>query len=175
MKKSGLFTAFFTLSLLAAPLHAEKTPTAKDYFQAGQAAIRKGNAEDARKYLSAAVQLAPNNGNYKAALLDLDQKKTSMIKVKKKNQLAALNIPKIDVEDAPLSDALDALSIIIENTHGSENVPNFVVTDPTNSLRNQLVTLNVTGIPANAVLDMLLSQARGKAAYTEHAIIITPR
>jgi hypothetical protein len=52
--------------------------------------------------------------------------------------------------------------------------PNFMVQDPTGKLDSQTLTLKLKGVPAKAVLDMVLSQVGAKARYDEHAVVITP-
>jgi hypothetical protein len=49
-----------------------------------------------------------------------------------------------------------------------------MVQDPSSKLAGQTVTLQIKGVPAKAVLDMMLKQVGAVRKYEQHAVIIRP-
>jgi len=90
-------------------------------------------------------------------------------------QLAAIIIPKLDLEKATLRETLDVLGVQIKNASKEKLNPNFIIRDLKAVFRNKTVTLRLNQIPADVLLQYIADQVGGKIRYDKHAIIIYPR
>ncbi len=161
-------------SLHAKPLQAKKAPTSDDYYKAGITAIAQGNESKARQYFQASLKLDPNNGNAKYQLKNLHLHRGKMSQKARQNKLSSVIIPEVKLTDATLDEALSALTALVDDVSGKKVITNFVVQDPQNTLKTKRITLNVSNLPASAILDFILRSSAAKAQYDQYAIIITP-
>ena len=90
-------------------------------------------------------------------------------------QLDQYQIDQVDFSKTEVSEAIVALSMLIEKKSAGKFSPNFMIQDPANKLAEREVTLQVKNLPARAALDMILAQAGASARFEKHAIIIVPR
>ncbi len=172
---ASLYVLISLSNLSAKPTtETKKTPTSQDYYKAGISAIAKGNEAKARQYFQASLKLDPNNGNAKYQLKNLHLHRAKMGQKSRQNKLAGVIIPEVKLSDATLQEALTALSALVDDVSEKKITTNFVVQDSRNTLANKRINLNVTHIPAAAVLNFILKAAGAKASYDQYAIIITP-
>jgi tetratricopeptide (TPR) repeat protein len=160
------------IALLAAlPAYADQ---AADIYKQGMIALDQGNVKAADAAFREVLRLQPGNANARYQLAELQRNQGSVaararIKKMDEYELAQINFDKVE-----LSEALAALTMLIEKKSEGKFSPNFMVQDPSNRLGDSQVTLSVKNIPAKAALTMVLQQAGAVAKYEEHAIVVKP-
>ena len=85
-----------------------------------------------------------------------------------------MKIPKVNFENTPFRDAVEALDIMIEKETKGKFAPNFVIQDPHGQLAKREVTIKLGAVPANVVLDYILKMTDAKVRYDQHAIVLMP-
>lgn len=160
------------LALLAAlPAHADQ---AADIYKQGMIALDQGNVKAADAAFREVLRLQPGNANARYQLAELQRNQGSVaararIKKMDEYELAQINFDKVE-----FSEALAALTMLIEKKSEGKFSPNFMVQNPSNKLGDAQVTLSVKNVPAKAALTMVLQQAGAVAKYEEHAIVVKP-
>lgn len=173
MKLRLILTA---LVLSLTPAFADK---ADDFYRQGMAAAQQGDAVKARALLNEALRLRPDHPYARFQLGRLKGADSSLAAKQRAAKLAAVTVS-VNFQEAELSDALEALSMMVEKQtaekHGEDKAftPNFMIQDASGQLAQASVTLQLKGVPANKVMDFMLQQAGGNVRYDEHAIIIRP-
>lgn len=164
------------LALCTGCLMAEQTPAERSnaLYQQGVAAMSSGNVAKARQSFTEALQLNPGNANARYQLGQLKINETQVAAKGHETQFAKVVIPQISLENATLDESLEALSALVTRESKQQVAANFVVQDATGAFKTKKITLQLRGVPANKVLEYILSQAAGKARYEEHAIIVKP-
>ena len=166
-----------TLALLAClPVQAQETKTqnASEIYKQGVIAVNEGNVKAADAAFREVLRLQPSNANARYQLTELQQNQGSIAARAREKKLNEIEIAQIDFSKTELSEALAALSILIEKKADGKFAPNFMIQDPSNKLGEQLVTLQVKNVPAKAAFAMILQQAGAVAKFEEHAIIVKP-
>ena len=159
------------LALTAIPAHADK---AAELYKSGLLAVQEGNVKAAETAFKEVLRLQPGNANARYQLAELKANQGSIAARARAKKLGEFTIEQIDFSKTELSEALAALGMLVEEKSEKKFAPNFLVQDPSKKLGEQLVTLQVKNVPADAVLDMLIKQAGAVAKFEEHAIIIKP-
>lgn len=160
------------LALIGAlPVYADK---AAEIYKQGLIAVEEGNAKAADAAFREVLRLQPGNANARYQLGQLKANQGSLAARARARKLGEYTIDKVDFSDVEFSEAISALSMMVNKKSEDEFSPNFMIQDPSSKLGNQPVTLQVKNVPAKAVFEMLLKQAGGVAKYEEHAIVIRP-
>lgn len=167
MKK--LILALIAISCL--PAHADK---AADMYKAGLTAVQEGDIQAAETAFREALKLRPNYADARYQLIELKNHRDTIVARARAKKLSQYTIDQVDFNKAELSEALAALGIMVEEKSEKKFSPNFIVQDPSNKLGETLVTVQVKGVPANGILDMMVKQAGAVVKYEEHAIIVKP-
>lgn len=153
------------------PAHADK---AAEIYKQGMIAVAEGNAEAAEAAFKEVLRLQPGNANARYQLAELKQSQGSLAARRREKKMGEFVIPQIDFDKVELAEAIAALAVMVEEQSKGEFAPNFMVQDPSSKLADQTVTLQVKGVPAKAVLDMMLKQTGAVSKYEQHAVIIRP-
>ena len=153
------------------PAHADK---AAEIYKQGMIAVSEGNAKAAEAAFKEVLRLQPAHANARYQLAELKQNQGSLAARQRSKKMGEFVIPQVDFDKVELAEAVAALAIMVEEQSKGKFAPNFMVQDPSNKFADQTVTLQVKGVPASAVLDMMLKQTGAVAKYEEHAIIIRP-
>lgn len=159
------------IALTAIPAHADK---AAEMYQAGMTAVQNGDIQTAETSFREALRLRPTYADARYQLSNLKGQREAIVSRGRAKKLSQYTIDQVDFNKAPLSEALAALGVMVETKSEKKFSPNFVIQDPTKKLGETIVTVQVKGVPANGILDMLVSQAGATVKYEEHAIIIRP-
>ncbi|MCW1921923.1 hypothetical protein OKA05_05125 [Luteolibacter arcticus] len=159
------------IALTAIPAHADK---AADMYQAGMTAVKEGDIQAAEAAFRGALKLRPTYADARYQLTQLNGQRDAIMARGRARKLSQYTIDQVDFNKAELSEALAALGVMVEEKSEKKFAPNFIVQDPTNKLGATIVTVQVKGVPASGILDMLVKQAGGVAKFEEHAIIIKP-
>lgn len=153
------------------PAHADK---AAEIYKQGMIAVSEGNAKAAELAFKEVLRLQPGNANARYQLAELKQNQGSLAARQREKRMGEYVIPQVDFDKVELAEAVAALAVMVEEQSKGEFAPNFMVQDPSSKLAGQTVTLQIKGVPAKAVLDMMLKQAGAVAKYEQHAVIIRP-
>jgi hypothetical protein len=159
------------IAITAIPAHADK---AAEMYQAGMVAIQEGDIQTAEASFRGALKLRPTYADARYQLTELKNHRDVIVARGRARKLSQYTIDQVDFNKAELSEALAALGIMVEEKSEKKFAPNFIVQDPSKKLGETIVTLQVKGVPASAILDMLVKQAGGVVKYEEHAIIVKP-
>ncbi len=143
-------------------------------YRQGLAAQNDGDPVAARAAFSKALQKDPNHANARYSLGQLSIDSAAISAKGRAAKFGAVMIPEVKFEDASLREALESLQAKVEKESKDQVAPNFVIEDPKSALANAKITLALKNTPAGAILKYVLEQARAKARYDEHAIVITP-
>ena len=159
------------IAITAIPAHADK---AAEMYQAGVTAVKEGDIQTAENSFREALRLRPTYADARYQLSNLKNQRDAIVARGRAKKLSQYTIDQVDFNKAELSEALAALGVMVEEKSEKKFSPNFVIQDPSKKLGESIVTVQVKGVPASGVLDMLVSQAGATVKYEEHAIIIKP-
>lgn len=177
MKKTlKLAVAFALISqALAQSPSASPSQQAEALYQKGLASEKAGDPAAARKFYTEALKLEPKNPSATYSLGQLKITAPAITTRGREVKFGTVVIPRFQLDQATLQEALEGLSVIIEKESKGGAAPNFVIEDPKGALASQKVSLNLKMVPAKAVLKYLTDQAGAKVRYDEHAVVISPR
>jgi len=164
------------LAMLASlPAHAQQqTQRASDIYKQGMIAMDQGNVTAADLAFREVLRLQPGHADARFQLSELKRNQGSIAARAREKKLAEYEIAQIDFDKTELSEALAALSMLVEKKSEGKFAPNFMIQDPSNLLAESKVSLTVKNLPAKAAFNMILQQAGAVAKYEEHAIIVKP-
>jgi tetratricopeptide (TPR) repeat protein len=167
MKK--LILALIAMTSISA--HADK---AAEMYQAGITAVKEGDVQAAETAFRQALKLRPGYADARYQLIELKNQRSAIVARGRAKKLSQYTIDQVDFDKAELSEALAALAVLVEEKSEKKFSPNFIIQDPASQLGERTVSLQVKGVPATGVLDMLVKQAGGTVKFEEHAIVIKP-
>jgi Tetratricopeptide repeat. len=165
-------------TLIASAQNPSPAQRAEMLYAKGLAAEKSGDPTTAKEAYSQALQLNPQHANARYKLGEIKRNSGAIAAKGREAKFGQVTIPQIQLEGAPLSEALDALRLAIQKAAGDkadEMTPNFIIEDPDKVLANAKVSLQLKGVPAKGVLEYILTQSSAKARYDEHAVVILPR
>lgn len=163
-----------TLFLTAALLSASAFAAEKSSYQQGLDAVKAGNPEEAKMFFQKALKENPNNAHARVQLGEVTKNSASIAAKGREAKFGKVMLDKVALDKASLGESLELLSTMVTKKTNNEIAPNFILEDPKGSLADRTITLQVTGLPAKAVLQYILDQAGAKARFDEHAIVIQP-
>lgn len=160
------------VALMAAlPAYADK---AGDIYKQGMIALDQGNVKAADAAFREVLRLQPGNANARYQLGELQRNQGSVAARARIKKMGEYQLAEINFDDVSLSEALEALTMLVDKKAEGKFSPNFMVQDPSNKLADSRVNLSVKNVPAKAAFDMVLQQAGAVAKYEEHAIVVKP-
>ena len=106
---------------------------------------------------------------------ELGTAQTSFNNIHPKYALKQINIQAVDFYQLTIDEALEILTIKIEQQTDKKITPNFIIHDPEGAFKNRTVTMQLKNMPANTLLEYIANQARASIRYDRHAIILFPR
>ena len=143
-------------------------------YNSGLTAVSKGDSAKAKTAFKQVLQLQPGHG---PARHQLGRLTLSIKQVLEKQRLARFKttkLDKLDLNDASLQEALEALNFLSGEATKKKFTPNFVIQDPAGKLANKKVSLTMRNIPLDAALKYVLEQTGSRARFDEHATVIRP-
>ncbi len=165
------------LSLTCAGLAQEtknKDLDAAAWYQKGMNALKMGKPEDAKVAFQNVLKLKPGYSPAKYQLGRIPELNARAKLARRKELFKATLIPKVDFNNATLEDALEALNELATQATGKKFSPNFVIQDPTGTIKENKVSLKMKNIPLSVALKYLLEGAGAQARFDEHATVIRP-
>lgn len=173
MKTLSILIALFASASLAFSQSAASK--AEAYYLKGMAAEKAGDPAAATAAYKEALRLHPRHakaryrvGQVKIHAEDIKADATEL-------KIGAVMIPVYQLEDATVKEAISLLSVAMDKETEGEVAPNFVIEDPKDKLANTRITMNLKNVPVKAILNYIHTQARTKARYDEHAVVIMAR
>ena len=139
-------------------------------YQQGRAAYYKGDLDTAYKLLSRVAAANPKHAeaaNMLAYIRAKYQPKDDSLKT----QYAAVTLPKVEMADVTLTEAIEALRAMSKNASGGKVVPNVIVKGE--ELGQKKLTLSLSNVPLSEALNYVTQLVGAKATYDKHAIILT--
>jgi len=180
--KATSFVVALTLGVCACSvsvLSAENTdPRAKKagaFYHQGTVAMKEGNYRLAETSFKEVLKIYPSHPQAKRQLLYLQSNRGKLAASKRKSELHRVVIPKVDIENSTVQESVEILAAHISQVSGQKVHPNFVVQDPRGGFEGKKVSLKLTRVPADTLLQYILDQSGGKARFDQHAIVISPR
>lgn len=153
--------------LTAAPVQAEDLNAV---YQQGRAAFYQGDMETAQQLLSRVAAANPKHtetanmlayirANHKAADNTL------------KNQYAAVILPKVEMSDVTVAEAVEGLRALSKNASGGKVMPNVIIKGE--ELGQKKLSLSLANIPLSEALNYVTQLSGSKATYDKHAVILS--
>lgn len=173
-----LLTLGMATSLIAQNSISDREERARKvnaYYGQAVTAYNDGDLNAAREALKNALALNPRHAQSYALSLRLKQNKGSFKAKNRERAMTKIILPRIEIDDLPLGEALDILGKLIQKKTNDSFTPNFVIQDNTGILKKRKVNLNLQNIPASVVLDYLLEQSGATARFDNYAINIRSR
>lgn len=165
-------------TLFTSAQNATTAQQAEAFYTKGLAAEKAGDPVTAKAAYGQALQLNPQHANARYKIGEMKRNSGAISAKGREAKFGQVTIAQIQLEAAPLSEALDALRLAIERSSTDKSdasLPNFIIEDPDKVLTNAKVTLQLKGVPAKGVLEYILTQSGARARYDEHAVVILPR
>lgn len=160
-----------------APVNNTLTPgqRAEALYRQGLAAEKAGDPVAAHKAFAEALKANPNHAHARYNLGQVKINAPAIAARGREAKFGAVVIPEFRLADSTLTEALEALRIIVERESKETVTPNFVIQDPANKLASGKIALNLKNMPSRAVMQYVLDMAGAKARHDEFAIVITPK
>jgi hypothetical protein len=139
-------------------------------YQQGRAAYYRGDMETAYRLLSKVAAANPKHtetANMLAYIRANYQPKDDSLKT----QYAAVTLPKVEMADVTLTEAIEGLRALSKNASGGKVTPNVIVKGE--ELAQRKLSLSLTNVPLTEALNYVTQLAGAKATYDKHAVILT--
>lgn len=161
-----LTTALF-MSAAALPAKAEDLNAV---YQQGRAAYYKGDLETAYRLLSRVAAANPKHvetANMLAYIRANYQPKDNSLK----SQYAGVILPKVELDDVTLTEAIEGLRVLSKNASGGKVSPNVIVKGE--ELGQRKLSLSLANVPLDEALNYVTQLVEAKATYDKHAVILS--
>lgn len=155
-------------ALACLPLRAD----VNDTYKQGLAAMEEGDVQAARIAFNEVLRQQPNHPHARYQLNELNRNQDSIAAKARQKELAKYTLDQVDFHNVEASEAILALGLMVEKKSDKKFSPNFTIQDPGKVLEERKVTLQVKGVPANAVLKMIAEQSGALVIFEKHAIVI---
>jgi hypothetical protein len=161
-----LTTAFF----MSAGGFSAKAEDLNAVYQQGRAAYYKGDLDTAYRLLSRVAAANPKHAetaNMLAYIRANYQPKDASLK----NQYASVTLPKVEMSDVTLTEAIEGLRALSKNASGGKVVPNVIVKGE--ELAQRKLSLSLASVPLSEALNYVTQLVGAKATYDKHAVILS--
>lgn len=152
--------------------HAKKVAA---HYNAGVTAVKRGDSARAKASFQEVLRLQPGHGPARHQLNRLQLNVNQVLEQQRVAKFKETKLDKVDLKDASLQEALEALNYLSGKATKDKFTPNFVINDKAGKLSDKKVNLNMRNIPLAAALKYTLEQAGAKARYDKHATVIEPQ
>lgn len=169
-KVSTAVAILTTAILMSAALLSAQAEDLKAVFQQGRAAFYKGDFTTAQQLLSRVAAANPKHQET-ANLLAYIRANHKAPDNTLKTQYAAVILPKVELADVTLTEALEGLRVLSKNASGGKVMPNVIVKGE--ELGQRKLSLSLANIPLSEALNYVTQLAGAKATYDKHAVIVS--
>jgi hypothetical protein len=139
-------------------------------YQEGRAAFFAGQFEIAREKLSIVLQKNPNHPETRAMMAQITQKLGEDNTILRKSYEKVI-LPKYEVSDVTLDEALAALRIMAKNASKGTVMPNIILKSP--EIGKKQVTLSLTSVPLSEVLNYLSQMTGARLSYEKSGVMFS--
>lgn len=149
------------------------SPAADDLnaiYQQGRAAFYKGDFVTAKEHLSKVAAAAPNHAETQN-LLRYIQANAKNAAQSPERSYAAVILPKVEMTDVTLPDALDGLRLLTQNASQGKVTPNIIVKGT--QVKETKFSLTLANVPLTEALQYIAQLSGGKLTYDKHAAVIS--
>ncbi len=161
-----LTTAFF----MSASVFVAKAEDLNAVYQQGRAAYYRGDMDAAYKLLSRVAAANPKHAetaNMLAYIRANHQPADNTLKT----QYAAVMLPKVEMADVTLTEALEGLRVLSKNASAGKVMPNVIVKGE--ELGQRKLSLSLSNVPLTEALNYVTQLVSARATYDKHAVILT--
>ena len=163
-----LTTAFF----MSAGNFTAKAEDLSAVYQQGRAAFYKGDLETARQLLSRVAAANPQHAET-ANMMAYIRAHYQPVDNTLKNQYASVTLPKVEMADVTLTEAIEGLRALSKNASGGKVMPNVIVKGE--ELAGRKLSLSLSNVPLTEALNYVTQLVSAKATYDKHAVILSPQ
>lgn len=159
-------TAFF----VSASGFVAKAEDLNAVYQQGRTAFYKGDLDTAQQLLSRVAAANPKHvetANMLAYILAHHRPVDNTLK----NQYAAVLLPKVEMADVTLTEAIEGLRAMSKNASAGKVMPNVIVKGE--ELANRKLSLSLSNVPLSEALNYVTQLVSAKATYDKHAVILS--
>jgi hypothetical protein len=163
------------IALLVFPKNLPAQTTASQALTEGQRAYYSGNIELARAKFMQVLETDPKNptaNNFLGVIRAQEQAAGPGVQMEK--QFKTLVLPKVELRDLSVADALDRLKQLVARQSEGKIAANFVAKLPPETLQ-QKVTLNLANVPVTEALRYLGELADLQFGFEKYAIVVRKR
>lgn len=160
-----MMAAFFV-----APSSVRAADDINAMYQKGRAAFYKGDHELALSLLSQVAAAAPNHTDTQNMLRMLKANQKLDVSTLKKDYSAVV-LPKIEMQDVTLDEAIQGLRVLSKNASAGKVSPNIIV--KSSSLKEKRLSLSLANVPLPQAIDYLAQLTGGVARYEKYAVVIS--
>ncbi len=161
---AAFFAAFV---LITAPVSAEDLNAV---FQQGRAAFYRNDYATAYQLLSRVAAANPKHTetNNMLAFIRSNHK---IDEGTLKQKYATVILPKLDMQDVTLAEAIDGLRTLSKNASGGKVTPNLMIKGA--DIGERKLTLALSNIPLTEALNYITQLTNTKATYDKHVVILS--
>lgn len=141
-------------------------------YQQGRAAFYKGDLETARQLLSRVAAANPQHAET-ANMMAYIRAHYQPVDNTLKNQYASVTLPKVEMADVTLTEAIEGLRALSKNASGGKVMPNVIVKGE--ELAGRKLSLSLSNVPLTEALNYVTQLVSAKATYDKHAVILSPQ
>jgi len=146
-----------------------------EWVAQAQAAYQQGDLKTARQLISIAQKLDPRNTAVTALMrkIQLEEKKRGPVDSIEK-RLRAVILPRVQFQDAPLAQALEALKQQVAIASENKVTLSIVAQLPPSLLQSKTISLDLTAVPASEALRYVAALAGAAVVYDPFAVVLKP-
>ena len=162
-----IVTTALCISVSGIPAQAEDLNA---MYQQGRAAYYKGDLDTAYRLLSKVAAANPQHADTKNMLAYIRanyQPKDESLK----NQYASVTLPKVELNDVTLTEAIEGLRTLSKNASGGKVVPNVIVKGT--DLGQRKLSLSLANVPLSEALNYITQIVDARATYDKHVVILS--
>jgi hypothetical protein len=137
-------------------------------FEQGRAAYHRGDFVTAQTLLSKVAAAKPDHFETRAMLANIQSQNKAPVSVQKTYE--AIVLPKVDFQEATLTEAAQALSLLGKNAANGKVSPNIIVKPKAGE--GAKITLTLQNVPLTEAIRYIADLSQCKASYDKHAVVI---
>jgi len=171
--KMKRFHALVAVLAMSAPLFAQQGESIQALYDEGRALYNAGHFEQAREKLSIVAARNPSHVPTRAMLAQIQQQLGAAPAVTMKNSYEKVIIPKIEMDNVSLLEAIEAVRVFTRKATEDKVTPNIILKSP--ELKDRKVSLNLSQMPLTEILNYIAQMVDAKLTYDKHAVMIVAK
>ncbi|MFM7604436.1 MAG: hypothetical protein ACKO8Z_04465 [Prosthecobacter sp.] len=151
---------------------SRELPAADDLdsvYQKGREAFHKGDFVTAHAFLTQVAAAKPGHADTQNMLRYLQAHAKQQFILKR--DYAAVTVPKIDMQDVTLEEAVSGLRVLAKNASQGKISPNLII--KSTSLAEKKLSLTLGNVPLTQAIEYLAQLSGAKVTYDKHAVIFS--